>query len=142
MLLRCGQSLRQWRAAGSSIGRRSWASERAQDQGSDLSRIVAGPSQRLRARAGQAQNGQEKVEGRCLLGTNPLGDALGFAFERGQIEIRLAMQFGGDGFDLCRPNAALFEQARGGAAGSQQAKQDVKGSRCPAIGGGQSSRFD
>ena len=42
-----------WRCAiGSSISRRSWARERTQDQGSDLARIVAGPSQRLRARAG------------------------------------------------------------------------------------------
>jgi hypothetical protein len=76
------------------------------------------------------------VEGRRLLGANPLGDAPGFAFERRQIEIWLAMHLGGDGFDLRRSDAALSEQARGGAPGSQQAEQDVKGSRCPAIGRG------
>jgi len=129
-------------AVGSSISRWSRTRERAQDQGSDLSRIVAGPSQRLRARAGQAQHGQEEVEGRCLLGANSLGDALGFVFERSQIEIRLAMHLGRNGFDLGGPDATLSEQARSGAAGAQQAKQDVKGSRRPAIGSGQSSRFD
>jgi hypothetical protein len=61
-----------------------------------------------------------------VLGADSLGDALGFAFECGQIEIRLAVQFGGDGFDLRRPDAALTEQARGRTAGAQQAKQDVK----------------
>ena len=82
------------------------------------------------------------MEGRYPLGADSLGDALSFAFERRQIEIRLAMHIGRNGFDLGGPDATFPEQARGGAAGSQQAKQDVKGSRCPAIGGGQSSRFD
>jgi hypothetical protein len=71
-----------------------------------------------------------------------LGDATSFAFERRQIEIRLAMHLGRNGLDLGGRDAPFPEQTRGGAAGSQQAKQDVKRSRCPAIGGGQSSCFD
>jgi hypothetical protein len=66
------------------------------------------------------------VEGRCLAGANPLGDALSFAFEPGQFEIRLTMHLGGDSLDSRRPDATLAEQARSSAAGSQQAQQDVQ----------------
>jgi hypothetical protein len=124
-------------AAGSAIGRRSRTGQSAQDKGPHLARIVADPSQGLCAGSAYSQNGQQKVKGRCLAGANPLGDALGFAFEPGQVESRFTMHFGGDALDLCCPNAAFPEQAGRGAAGSQQAQQDVKGSRSPAVARGQ-----
>ncbi len=75
------------------------------------------------------------------MGAHSLGDAPRFAFERGQIEIRLAVQLGGDCLDLRRANATLAQQARSRAASSQQAEKDVKGSRRPAIRRSQGPRF-
>ena len=58
------------------------------------------------------------MERRCLLGANPLGDALSLAFERGQIEIRFTMHLGCNRLYLGGHDAPLSQQARGSAAGA------------------------